>query len=88
MLTPAEISRRTAAVAGATVFHAGTRRQSPNGRFRTAGGRVLGVTAVAPTLAEARTNAYAAAAPITWDGRQFRTDIAELAARANEESVR
>jgi phosphoribosylamine--glycine ligase len=78
----------SAAVAGATVFHAGTRRQSPNGRFRTAGGRVLGVTAVAPTLAEARTNAYAAAAPITWDGRQFRTDIAELAARAHEESVR
>ena len=78
----------SAAVAGATVFHAGTRRQSPNGRFRTAGGRVLGVTAVAPTLAEARTNAYAAAAPITWDGRQFRTDIAALAARAPEESVR
>ena len=78
----------SAAVAGATVFHAGTRRQSPNGRFRTAGGRVLGVTAVAPTLAEARTNAYAAAAPITWDGRQFRTDIAALAARAHEESVR
>ena len=78
----------SAAVAGATVFHAGTRRQSPNGRFRTAGGRVLGVTAVAPTLAEARTNAYAAAAPITWDGRQFRTDIADLAARAHEESVR
>jgi phosphoribosylamine--glycine ligase len=77
-----------AAVAGATVFHAGTRRQSPHGRFRTAGGRVLGVTAVAPTLAEARTNAYAAAAPITWDGRQFRTDIADLAARAREESVR
>jgi phosphoribosylamine--glycine ligase len=78
----------SAAVGGATVFHAGTRRQSPHGRFRTAGGRVLGVTAVAPTLAEARTNAYAAAAPITWDGRQFRTDIAELAARAHEESVR
>ena len=75
-------------MAGATVFHAGTRRQSPNGRFRTAGGRVLGVTAVAPTLAEARTNAYAAAAPITWDGRQFRTDIAALAAHAHEESVR
>jgi phosphoribosylamine---glycine ligase len=78
----------SAAVAGATVFHAGTRRQSPNGRFRTAGGRVLGVTAVAPTLAEARINAYAAAAPITWDGRLFRTDIAALAARATEESVR
>jgi phosphoribosylamine-glycine ligase len=49
---------------------------------------VLGVTAVAPTLAEARINAYAAVAPITWDGRQFRTDIAALASRAPEESVR
>jgi phosphoribosylamine--glycine ligase len=78
----------TAAVDGVTVFHAGTRRQSPNGRFRTAGGRVLGVTAVAPTLSQARDNAYAAAEPITWDGRQMRTDIAARAARATEESIR
>ena len=36
---------------GVTVFHAGTGRHSPDGPFHTAGGRVLGVTAVAPTLA-------------------------------------
>jgi phosphoribosylamine--glycine ligase len=67
-------------VPGVTVFHAGTRRHDPVGPFHTAGGRVLGVTAVAPTLAEARANAYAAAAPIEWDGLQMRSDIAEAAA--------
>jgi phosphoribosylamine--glycine ligase len=71
-----------AAVDGATVFHAGTRRHSPDGPFHTAGGRVLGVTAVAPTLAEARDRAYAAAAPIEWEGMQMRHDIAAAAAGA------
>jgi phosphoribosylamine--glycine ligase len=69
-----------AAVDGATVFHAGTGRHAADGPFHTAGGRVLGVTAVAPTLAEARENAYAAAAPIEWEGMQLRHDIAARAA--------
>jgi phosphoribosylamine--glycine ligase len=69
-----------AQVPGTTVFHAGTGRHSPGGPFHTAGGRVLGVTAVAPTLEEARANAYAAAAPIEWEGMQLRHDIAEAAA--------
>jgi phosphoribosylamine--glycine ligase len=69
-----------AAVDGATVFHAGTRRHQAAGPFYTAGGRVLGVTAVAPTLAEARERAYAATAPIDWEGMQMRRDIAALAA--------
>ena len=69
-----------AVVEGATVFHAGTRRHDPDGPFHTAGGRVLGVTAVAPTLAEARDRAYAAAAPIEWEGMQMRHDIAAAAA--------
>jgi phosphoribosylamine--glycine ligase len=67
-------------VEGATVFHAGTGRHSADGPFHTAGGRVLGVTAVAPTLAEARERAYAAAAPIEWEGMQLRHDIAAQAA--------
>jgi phosphoribosylamine--glycine ligase len=67
-------------VEGTTVFHAGTGRHSPNGPFHTAGGRVLGVTALAPTLEEARANAYAAAAPIEWEGMQLRHDIAAQAA--------
>ena len=82
------IGQAAAPVDGVTVFHAGTRRQSPNGRFRTAGGRVLGVTAVAPTVARARANAYAVAEPITWEGRQMRTDIAALAAQSIEEPIR
>ena len=55
---------------------------SADGPFHTAGGRVLGVTAIAPTLAEARDNAYAAAAPIEWEGMQLRHDIAAQAAGA------
>jgi len=58
----------------ATVFHAGTKRDGD--RFVTAGGRVLGVTALAPTLAKARESAYAAVAGIGFEGMQFRSDIA------------
>jgi phosphoribosylamine--glycine ligase len=79
-LTPE--GQSTAARPGVTVFHAGTRRHGPGGQFHTAGGRVLGVTAVAATLAEARANAYAAAEPIEWEGMQLRHDIAEKAAEA------
>jgi phosphoribosylamine--glycine ligase len=69
-------------IEGAVVFHAGTGRHAADGPFHTAGGRVVGVTALAPTLAEARANAYAAAAPIEWDGLQMRRDIAARAAGA------
>jgi phosphoribosylamine---glycine ligase len=69
-----------ARVDGVTVFHAGTKRHTPDGPFYTAGGRVLGVTAVAPTLGQARERAYAAAAPIDWEGMQMRHDIAALVA--------
>jgi phosphoribosylamine--glycine ligase len=72
----------TAAVEGVTVFHAGTARPDPAGPFVTAGGRVLAVTAVAPTLAAARANAYSALEPISWDGVLVRRDIAAGAAAA------
>ena len=58
----------------ATVFHAGTKCDGAD--FLTAGGRVLGVTALAPTLAEAKERAYAAVAGIHFEGMQFRSDIA------------
>ncbi|HWE65400.1 MAG TPA: phosphoribosylamine--glycine ligase [Acidimicrobiales bacterium] len=83
-----EFGQSVADVAGVTVFHAGTSRRSGVGPFYTAGGRVLGVTAVAPTLAEARANAYAAAAPIEWDGRVVRTDIAAVAARTDAAAMK
>lgn len=59
---------------GITVYHAGTKLDADGNTF-TAGGRVLDVTAVAPTFAEARTNAYAACELIDFEGKQFRTDI-------------
>jgi phosphoribosylamine---glycine ligase len=56
------------------VFHAGTARNE-NGEFVTAGGRVLGVTAVGDDLNEALKRAYEAVEKINWDGMQFRRDI-------------
>jgi phosphoribosylamine--glycine ligase len=63
----------------ATVFHAGTRLE--NGRNVTAGGRVLGVTALGPTLAAARDSAYSAVSRIHFEGAHFRRDIAAKALR-------
>jgi phosphoribosylamine--glycine ligase len=63
---------------GVTVFHAGT--SARDGALVTAGGRVLDVTALAPSLPEARDRAYEAAARITWPGLHYRRDIAATAA--------
>jgi phosphoribosylamine--glycine ligase len=57
------------------VTHAGT-ALAADGSLVTAGGRVLNVTALAPTAAGARDAAYAAAQVIEFDGRQLRGDIA------------
>lgn len=67
-------------VPGVTVHHAGTSRVGAGADrltrpFRTAGGRVLGITAVAPTLAQARRRAYEAAGTVRWRGCQYRRDI-------------
>jgi phosphoribosylamine--glycine ligase len=56
------------------VFHAGTRRE--NGAVVTAGGRVLAITALGETVAEARARAYDAVARISFEGAHFRRDIA------------
>jgi phosphoribosylamine---glycine ligase len=61
-------------VEGAEVFHAGT--AADDGRIVTAGGRVLGVTALGGTPGEARDRAYDAAEHIEFEGRQMRGDIA------------
>jgi phosphoribosylamine--glycine ligase len=55
------------------VFHAGTALK--DGAVVTNGGRVLGVTALGATLAEARAKAYAASDKISFEGKQFRRDI-------------
>ncbi|MDY3619410.1 phosphoribosylamine--glycine ligase [Agathobaculum sp.] len=61
------------AVRDSFVYHAGTKLQ--NGDLVTSGGRVLGVTAVAPTLDEAIVKAYADVKKIHFDGAHYRTDI-------------
>lgn len=61
------------ALPGVTIFHAGTLR---DGTLRTAGGRVLSVTATARTVSDAVATAYAAVSRIRFEGMQFRTDIA------------
>ena len=59
--------------AGATVYHAGTKKTDAG--YVTAGGRVLGVTALGDTLADAVHSAYAAAEKIHFEGAHMRRDI-------------
>jgi phosphoribosylamine--glycine ligase len=66
-----------ASVEGVEVTHAGTASQ--NGGIVTAGGRVINVTGVGATPADARQRAYDAADRISFDGMQMRRDIAERA---------
>ena len=63
------------ALEGVTVFHAGTKIQ--DGRVVTSGGRVLGVTGVGDTFAEARDRAYAGVSKISFEGAHYRRDIGE-----------
>jgi phosphoribosylamine---glycine ligase len=64
--------------AGALVFHAGTARHGE--RLVTNGGRILGVTAVGATVADARATAYDAVRLIDFEGMRYRSDIAAAAA--------
>jgi phosphoribosylamine--glycine ligase len=61
----------------AEVTHAGTARRG--GEVLTAGGRVLNVTGLGASPAEARDRAYDAAGRISFEGMQIRTDIAARA---------
>ena len=61
------------------VLHAGT-RISDDGDVVSAGGRVLSVTAVGETLAQARERAYAGVDLISLAGSHHRRDIAQHAA--------
>ncbi len=60
-------------VPGATVYHAGTKRDGDS--YLTAGGRVLGVTCTAPDGEQAVRAAYAAAENISFEGMHLRRDI-------------
>jgi phosphoribosylamine--glycine ligase len=63
---------------GALVFHGGTALR--DGHLVTNGGRILSVTGVAPTVSDARDRAYAAVEHVTFEGVQYRRDIAAVAA--------
>jgi phosphoribosylamine--glycine ligase len=67
------------ALPGAKVFHAGTARAGD--QVVTSGGRVLGVTALGPTLPAAHAAAYSAVERIRFEGAQFRRDIGARALR-------
>jgi phosphoribosylamine--glycine ligase len=69
------------ALAGVTVFHAGTKREG--NIYYTCSGRVLGVTATGPSLDAARSTAYQAVRKIHFDGVHYRTDIAASPERAS-----
>jgi phosphoribosylamine--glycine ligase len=60
---------------GVAIIHAGTALDA-DGNVVTAGGRVLGVTASASSLAAAHTLAYRAVAKVHFQGMQYRRDIA------------
>ena len=68
---------------GVTVYHAGTALDA-EGTLRTSGGRVLDVTAIGASFAEARERAYAAADVITFDGKQMRMDVGLRASHGRE----
>jgi len=59
---------------GVYVYHAATEEE--DGRFYTAGGRVLNVVGTGPSIIEARARAYAAVEQIHFEGMHYRTDIA------------
>jgi len=73
---PIEGLDAAAAMNDVVVFHAGTRRDDA-GQTLTAGGRVLGVTAVGDDLAEALDKAYRAVDVIHFEGAQYRRDIGQ-----------
>jgi len=66
------------AIPDVKVFHAGTKLQ--DGRVLTNGGRVLGVTALGESLANAKLHAYQGVQAIRWPGAWCRKDISDKAA--------
>lgn len=67
-------------VDGAFVYHSGTKYS--DGKFYTAGGRVLGVTATGETLTAALNKSYAAVSKISFENAHYRKDIGKRALSA------
>jgi len=75
-----------AKIDGLQIFHAGTKQL--NDEIVTAGGRVLAVTALGSTIAEARSRAYEAVARIQFENCHYRRDIALTAVTDNIQNLR
>lgn len=67
---------------GVTVYHAGTKIE--NDKLVTSGGRVLGVTALGDSLADALKKSYEAVKNIHFDNAHYRKDIGKRALEANK----
>jgi phosphoribosylamine---glycine ligase len=78
--TPVDGVEEADRLEGVHVFQAGTARR--DGALVTDGGRVLAVSALGPTFRAAREKAYEAVELIHFEGKYFRTDIAERAVQA------
>jgi phosphoribosylamine--glycine ligase len=76
--TGVEITGVKAAAENGVVFHAGTATDD-DGTLVTSGGRVLGVASSGETLGESRDSAYAGIEQISFEGMQYRRDIAQRA---------
>jgi phosphoribosylamine--glycine ligase len=74
-----------AACKDVALFHAGTRAGDEG--ILTDGGRVLAISALGDSFAEARRRAYAAAELVSFEGMHFRNDIALRAERLDEEEM-
>ena len=75
-----------AKIDGLQIFHAGTKQL--NDEIVTAGGRVLAVTALGSTMAEARSRAYEAVGRIHFENCHYRRDIALTAVTDNIQNLR
>src|SRR5689334_2758093 len=64
---------RAAQLENVSIFHAATSRS--DGKWVTAGGRVLGITARGETLDLALSRCYGAVSEMSWEGMQYRRDI-------------
>jgi phosphoribosylamine--glycine ligase len=71
----------TAKLRDVQIFHAGTKRDA--GEIKTAGGRILAVTALGSTIEDARERAYEAVARIHFENCHYRRDIALSAVPVN-----
>lgn len=67
---------------GVTVYHAGTKIE--NDKLVTSGGRVLGITALGDSLADALKKSYEAVENIHFDNAHYRKDIGKRALEANK----